>query len=130
MIKIQHKVLAFKHLHKYDGNRWISKVEPVSVTVYKICIDNHVRLICAFKSKSRWIPMDVLSGITLQGHFTTKATALQELEEFFTDFLDPKYPHIRINRIENLNKQEKELYKALDEDQKVCYNNLVDLCVN
>ena len=130
MEKILHNTPVFKHMRKYDGEKWKSYIEVVCADVYKITIGNHSRLICAFRNKSRWIPMDMLTGIALQGAFTTKTTALQAIAEYFEGFLNPEFPHIRINRIENLHQMERELFKALDENQKVCYNNLVDLCEN
>ena len=132
MDKVRHNTPVFRLLSKYDPekDRAVHIVDVICADVYKICIDGHFRLICAYKHKSRWIPMDVLSGIALEGNFTTKTTALQCILERFEDLLNPKYPHIRINHIEILNQYGKELFKLLDEDQKICYNKLVDLCVN
>lgn len=132
MDKILHNTPVFKVLSKWDleKDHRINIVEVVCADVYKIEINVHFRLICAYKYKSRWIPMDVLSGIALQGNFTTKTTALQCILEYFQEFLNPKYPQIRINHIEALNQYGKELFKVLDENQKICYNKLVDLCVN
>ena len=132
MNKVLHNTPVFRMIGKYDldKNRWIKQVDVVCTDVYKITINGHVRLICAFKKKSRWIPMDVLTGIALQGNFTTKTTALQAILEYFEKFLDLEFPHICINHIENLHRAEKDLFKALDKNQKVHYNRLVDLCEN
>lgn len=132
MDKVKHNTQVFKLLSKYnyEKDKTEDTVDVVCADVYKINIDGHFRLICAYRYKRRWTAMDVLSGIALQGGFTTKTAALQAIEEYFVDFLNPKYPHIRINHIENLERYGKVLFKLLDEDQKICYNNLVDLCVN
>lgn len=130
MNEVLHKTQVFKHMCKYNGEKWESKIEVVCADVYKISVGDHSRLICAFRNKSRWIPMDVLTGIALQGNFTTKTTALQAILEYFEKFLDLEFPHICINRIENLHRAEKDLFKALDKNQKVRYNRLVDLCEN
>jgi len=130
MNEVLHKGQVFKRMRKYNGDKWESYIEVVYADVYKITINGHSRLICAFKNKHRWIPMDVLTGIALQGNFTTKTTALHAIIEYFEKLLDLEFPHICINRIENLFQAEKELFKALDEKQKVCYNELVDLCEN
>lgn len=130
MKKILHNTPVFKHMCKYNGDIVQSYIDVICVDVYKITVDTHSRLICAFKKQSVWIPMDVLTGITLPGYYTTKTDALQALMKYFEEFLNPKFPQIRINRIENLHQMERELFKALDENQKVCYNRLVDLCEN
>lgn len=130
MEKILHNTPVFKHMLKYDGEKWKSYIEVVCADVYKITIGNHSRLICAFRNKSRWIPMDVLTGIALQGAFTTKTTALQAIAEYFEGFLNPEFPRIIIIRTKSLHRAGSELWKALDENQKVCYNRLVDLCEN
>lgn len=127
---VLHKAQVFKHIYKYNGDKLESKIEVVYADVYKITINGYSRLICAFKHKSRWIPMDVLTGIALQGNFTTKTTALQATVEFFEKLLDPEYPLMIAHTLEKFNRAEKELFKALDENQKVCYNELVDLCEN
>ncbi|MBQ2167678.1 MAG: hypothetical protein II449_00335 [Prevotella sp.] len=130
MNEVLHKTQVFKHMCKYNGNKWESKIEVVCADVYKITVGSHSRLICAFRNKSRWIPMDVLTGIALQGNFTTKTTALQAIVEYFEKILDPEYPVMISHTLKQFNRREKELFKALDENQKVCYNRLVDLCEN
>lgn len=130
MDKLLHNTQVFKRMCKYRDDIMQSYIAVVCADVYKITVDGHSRLICAFKKQNVWIPMDVLAGVTLPGYYTTKIDALQALTKYFKEFLDPKFPHIRINRIENLRQMEKELFEVLDENQKVWYNNLVDLCVN
>lgn len=130
MNEVLHKGQVFKNMQKYNGEKWESKIEVVCADVYKITVGNHSRLICAFKNKSRWIPMDVLTGIALQGKFTTKTTALQAIVEYFEKFLDPEFPQITRIRIKSLHRAGSELWKVLDENQKMCYNRLVDLCEN
>lgn len=132
MNKILHNTPVFKMIGKFDSDKCCFRYhsEVVCADVYKITVGNHSRLICAFRNKSRWIPMDVLTGIALQGAFTTKTTALQAIAEYFERLLNPEYPVMIAHTLEKLNRAEKELLKALDENQKVCYNKLVDLCEN
>jgi hypothetical protein len=132
MDKILHNTPVFKMKGKFDSDKeiFIYSSELVCADVYKISVGKHSRLICAFKKQNNWFPLDVLTGITLPGYYTTKTEALQALKKYFEEFLDPKFPYIRINRIENLHQMEKDLFKVLDENQKVCYNKLVDLCEN
>ena len=130
MNKILHNTPVFRHIQKYNGEKWESKIEVVCADVYKISVGSHSRLICAFRNRSNWIAMDVLTGVKLPVNFTTKLAALQGIVIYFEEFLDPKFPHIRIDRIENLHQMERDLFKTLDENQKMVYNRLVDLCEN
>lgn len=51
---------------------------------------------------------------------------MNEFQEKFLHELSDMIAHT----LEKLNQREKELFKLLDENQKVCYNKYVDLCEN
>jgi hypothetical protein len=123
MDKILTKTQVFRPLRKYEleKDKWITKIDVVCADVYKIMIHNYYpRLICAYKEKSRWIPMDVLTGLAYEGVYRTKTTALQAIEHY-----------LNCQRLSvNFESEEKFLQKYLDENQKIVYNKLVDLCVN
>lgn len=121
MEKILHNVEIFRPLRKYDleKDKWITKIDVVCADVYKIDVKGYPRLICAYKEKSRWIPMDVLTGLAYQGIYRTKTTALASIEEYLNSRLSL-----------NFKREEDFLQKHLDEKQKMVYNNYVDLCEN
>ena len=122
MNKLLHNTPVFRSLRKYDleKNKWITKIDVVCADVYKIIIRGcYPRLICAYKEKSRWIPMDVLTGLAYPGIYRTKTSALQSIEEYLNSRLSL-----------NFNDAEKFLRKHLDENQKKVYNKYVDLCEN
>lgn len=121
MNKLLHNVQVFRPLRKYDleKDQWITKIDEVNADVYKIEVKGHSRLICAYKEKSRWIPMDVLTGLAYQGIYRTKTTALQSIEEYLNSRLSV-----------NFKREEEFLQKHLDENQKIVYNKYVDLCEN
>lgn len=122
MNKILHNVQVFRPLVKYDPekDKWILIIDEVCADVYKIMVkDYYPRLICAYKEKSRWIPMDVLTGLAYQGIYRTKTTALESIEEYLNSRLSV-----------NFKREEDFLQKHLDEKQKMVYNNYVDLCEN
>jgi orotate phosphoribosyltransferase len=122
MDKILHNVQVFRPLGKYDPekDKRIVIIDEVYADVYKILVRGcYPRLICAYKDKSRWIPMDVLTGLAYQGIYRTKTTALQSIEEYLNS---------RISL--NFKEAEEFLQKHLDEKQKKVYNKYVDLCEN
>jgi len=122
MDKILHNVQVFRPLGKYDPekNKRIVFIDEVSADVYKIMVRGcYPRLICAYKEKSRWIPMDVLTGLAYQGIYRTKTTALEAIEEYLNSRLSV-----------NFEREQEFLQKHLDENQKIVYNRLVDLCEN
>lgn len=122
MDKILHNATVFRPLRKYDmeKNRYITVIDEVCADVYKVMVQNYYpRLICAYKEKSRWIPMDVLTGLYHAGVYRTKTTALQAIEEYLNSRLSV-----------NFESEQKFLKKHLDENQKIVYNKLVDLCEN
>lgn len=121
MNKLLHKVEVFRPLTKYDlqKDKWNIKIDVVCADVYKIDVKGYPRLICAYKDKSRWIPMDVLTGLAYQGIYRTKTTALQSIEEYLNSRLSV-----------NFEREQEFLRKHLDENQKMVYNKYVDLCEN
>jgi len=122
MDKILHNVQVFRPLGKYDPekNKRIVFIDEVSADVYKIMVRGcYPRLICAYKEKSRWIPMDVLTGLAYQGIYRTKTTALEAIEEYLNSRLSV-----------NFEREQEFLQKHLDENQKKVYNKYVDLCEN
>ena len=122
MNKVLHNTLVFRPLGKYDPekDKRIVIIDEVCVDVYKILVRGcYPRLICAYKDKSRWIPMDVLTGLAYQGIYRTKSTALESIEEYLNSRLSL-----------NLKAEEDFLRKHLDENQKMVYNKYVDLCEN
>ncbi len=122
MNKLLHNTPVFRPLGKYDPDKdkQIVIIDEVCADVYKIMVRGcYPRLICAYKDKSRWIPMDVLTGLAYQGIYRTKTTALQSIEEYLNSRLSV-----------NFEREEKFLRKHLDENQKMVYNKYVDLCEN
>lgn len=122
MNKLLHSTPVFRPLRKYDleKDKWVTKIDVVCADVYKIMVkDCYPRLICAYKEKSRWIPMDVLTGLAYQGVYRTKTTALQSIEEYLNSRLSV-----------NFEREQEFLRKHLDEKQKMVYNKYVDLCEN
>ena len=122
MNKVWHNTPVFRPLRKYDleKDKWITTIDVVCADVYKIIIRGcYPRLICAYKEKSRWIPMDVLTGLAYQSIYRTKTTALQAIEEYLNSRLSV-----------NFECEQEFLRKHLDENQKIVYNKYVDLCEN
>lgn len=122
MNKVLHSVPVFRPLTRYSIEEDKRKIliDVVWADVYKIMVrDCYPRLICAYKDKSRWIPMDVLTGLAYQGVYRTKTTALQSIEEYLNSRLSL-----------NFKDEEEFLRKHLDENQKMVYNKYVDLCEN
>lgn len=116
MNKLLHSVPVFRPLTRYSIEEDKRKI---LIDVYKIDVKGYPRLICAYKDKSRWIPMDVLTGLAYQGIYRTKTTALQSIEEYLNSRLSL-----------NFKAEEEFLRKHLDENQKMVYNKYVDLCEN
>lgn len=122
MDKILHNTPVFRPLKKYDieKDKHAIFIDVVYADVYKIMVrDCYPRLICAYKEKSRWIAIDVLTGIAYPGLYKTKTIALDLLAEYLNS-----------RHSLDFRKDEKFLQKYLDENEKKVYNKYVDLCEN